>query len=70
MDYKYIRAWGILLSSSDSFVKRSVERARRDSASQGAIYRRIAGEWATKDQCAPCVREDLEEIVRTRLKEN
>ena len=46
-DYKYIRAWGMMLHSFPDYIEGEVEKARRDGAPETAIYRYSDGTWAT-----------------------
>lgn len=47
MDYKYIRAWGKMLGSFRGYIEGEIEKARKESAPETAIYRRSDGTWAT-----------------------
>lgn len=47
MDYKYIRAWGRMLGSFQTFIEGEVEQARQDNAPQTAVYRDADGVWQT-----------------------
>lgn len=46
-DYKYIRAWGMMLHAFPHNIESVVERARCEGAPETAIYRRDDGTWAT-----------------------
>lgn len=47
MDYVYIRAWGQTLGSFPYYIEGEVEKARKESAPETAIYRRSDGTWVT-----------------------
>lgn len=46
MDYVYIRAWGQMLGSNQSYIDDEVGRARADGAPSNATYRRQDGTWS------------------------
>ena len=46
-DYKYIRAWGMMLHAFPDYIEKEVEKARRDGAPETAIYLYGDGTWAT-----------------------
>lgn len=60
-DYKYIRAWGIMLHSFPRYIEGEVEKARREGAPETAIYRQDDGAWATFEGIK---REDARETIR------
>lgn len=46
MDYKYIRAWGYMLSSFQYYIDIQVFKAREEQAPEDSIYRKQDGTWA------------------------
>ncbi|HEY6020210.1 MAG TPA: hypothetical protein VIY48_10000 [Candidatus Paceibacterota bacterium] len=47
MDYKYIRAWGKIMSHHKYLVLSQVEKALAENAPADAIYRQQDGTWVT-----------------------
>lgn len=48
-DYEFIRKWENINKSSNHFIKRQIDIARKDGAPQNAIYKTLDGSWATAD---------------------
>lgn len=46
MDYKYIRAWGIMMGSFEYYINGEIQKAKDDNAPTDAIYKKD-GVWAT-----------------------
>lgn len=65
-DYKYIRAWGMMLHSYSYYIEGEVEKARRDGAPETAIYRHDDGTWATFEGIR---REDTKETIRALVRD-
>jgi hypothetical protein len=78
MDYPYIKAWGWMMGSNDSYIRDQVEKARRMKAPADAIYLRShpltpddpkrhgeSTEWATFASIThPLTPHDLETAAR------
>jgi hypothetical protein len=47
IDYRYIRLWGQMLKSSDSYIKGEIRRAKEEGAPEDSIYESSDGEWVT-----------------------
>lgn len=70
-DYPYIRAYGLLLGSFQSYIDSEVEKARRTNAPQTAVSQYQDGNWATfEDITFSDTRERIAAIVAEMQKEN
>ena len=70
-DYPYIRAYGLLLGSFQSYIDSEVEKARRTNAPQTAVSQYQDGRWATfEDITFSDTRERIASIVAEMQKEN
>lgn len=49
-NYPYIRAWGMMLGSIQSFIEYEVGKAERTNAPQTAIYQNQNGDWVTFEE--------------------
>ncbi len=49
-DYKYLRAWCMMMGSFPEWVEAQVERAKRENAPETAVYRNNDGRWVTFDE--------------------
>jgi hypothetical protein len=49
-DYPYIRAWGRMIGSYNSYIQLQVEQARQDGAPDDAIHKKDDGSWSTTDE--------------------
>jgi hypothetical protein len=47
MEYKYIRAWGMIMGSFIDFIESEIYKAQCEKTPQTAICRRQDGTWAT-----------------------
>ena len=47
MDYKYVRAWNIMMGSFDYYINSEVEKAKQDKAPDDAIYKNHLDKWVT-----------------------
>ena len=43
--YRYIRAWGIMMHSYEYYIRDQIELARKDKAPEDAIFKDIDGVW-------------------------
>ena len=64
-EYPYIRAWGKMLQSFDSYIEHEVARAKEDEAPQNAIYLDSDKKtWHTADEISdPDTKRRIESIV-------
>ena len=70
-DYPYIRAYGLLLGSFQSYIDSEVEKARQTNAPQTAVSQYQDGNWATfEDITFSDTRERIAAIVAEMQKEN
>jgi predicted transcriptional regulator len=70
-DYPYIRAYGLLLGSFQSYIDSEVEKARQTNAPQTAVSQYQDGNWATfEDITFSDTRERIASIVAEMQKEN
>lgn len=70
-DYPYIRAYGLLLGSFQSYIDSEVEKARRTNAPQTAVSQYQDGSWATfEDITFSDTRDRIASIVAEMQKEN
>lgn len=65
-DYKYIRAWGRMVGSYQSYIDYVLEKARREGAPENTVYLRHDGKWATMDDVKS---EDAKYTIRCILEE-
>lgn len=59
VEYPYIRAWGKMLGSFQSYIDDQVTRAKRVNAPQNAVYIRMNNTWATIDDVAAGDTKDI-----------
>lgn len=70
-DYPYIRAYGLLLGSFQSYIDNEVEKARQTNAPQTAVSQYQDGSWATfEDITFSDTRDRIASIVAEMQKEN
>lgn len=70
-DYPYIRAYGLLLGSFQSYIDSEVEKARRTNAPQTAVSQYQDGSWETfEDITFSDTRDRIASIVAEMQKEN
>ena len=70
-DYPYIRAYGLLLGSFQSYIDSEVEKARRTNAPQTAVSQYQDGSWATfEDITFSDTRDRIASIIAEMQKEN
>ena len=63
-DYKHIRAWGRLMHSYNYYVEAQIDRARKERATQDAIYLSDDRGWVTFDQISdPVTKQTMERLV-------
>lgn len=61
--YHYIRAWGIGMGSSESYIRYLIRRARKENAPSTVMFR-SAGKWTKFDELpTPETRKKIEAIV-------
>lgn len=61
-DYKHIRAWGVMLSSYEYYIRQEQERAAADKAPITAVYEGDKG-WVTIEQCSPKTQTEVNDYV-------
>ena len=50
MDYRHLRAWGLMMNSAPGYIHDQVKQARKEQAPDDAVFRDKDGRWHTFDE--------------------
>jgi hypothetical protein len=70
MNYIYIRAWGEMMGSNNSYIRDQLATAKEDHAPGNAIYKGEDGEWHTIEEVRSGNRRQQLERTARRLQAN